>query len=229
MEDKWTFNFRRHPHIEGKMMTADEAEKHLLARLNDPNEDQQSARLELVRFYRSTCRVVDAMFYAEEYLSKTTDLEKKAEAYFHLGQAMEHVKDWESAFRFYTKALEFEPRTKFYWYFIHNNIGFCLNQLKRYSDAEKYLREAITIDSSRANAHKNLGLSLEGQGRFVEAAQSFIGAVRADASDPRALKHLEELAGQHKELYDAVPDLSYQIQCCRQAVEQARGLNESLS
>lgn len=225
MDDEWLFNFRRHPHIEGKMMTAEEAEKHLLAKLKDPTESQQSARLELVRFYRSTCRAVDAMCYAEEYLANTTDLEEKAEAYFHLGQAMEHVKDFESAFRFYTKSLEFEPRTRFYWYFIHNNIGFSLNQLKRYSNAEKYLREAISIDPSRANAFKNLGLSLDGQSRFVEAAESFIAAVRADASDPRALMHLEDLSEHHNELYAEMPDLSYKIHKCREAVTYVASQN----
>jgi tetratricopeptide (TPR) repeat protein len=94
-----------------------------------------------------------------------------------------------------------------------------MNQLERYSDAEKDLREAIRLDPSRANAFKNLGLSLEGQGRFGDAARSFISAVRADASDPRALKHLEELAGQHKEAYADIPDLDYQVFKCREAVE----------
>ena len=219
MDDGWLFNFRMRAPSEGGMMTGDEVEKHLVARLNDPNKDQQETRLELVRFYRSTGRVVDALCLAGEYLAGSVDLEQEAEMYFHLGQAMEHVEDWESAFRFYTKAFELEPKSEFYWYFIHNNIGFSLNQLKRYSDAEKYLREAIAMDPSRANAFKNLGLSLEGQGRFGEAALSFIAAVRADASDPRALGHLEELAERHNEVLDVNPGLAYQIARCREAVE----------
>jgi hypothetical protein len=46
------------------------------------------------------------MRYAEEFLAGPTELEEKAEMYFHQGQLMEHVKDWELALRFYTKALE---------------------------------------------------------------------------------------------------------------------------
>ena len=60
------------------------------------------------------------------------------------------------------------------------------------SEAEPRCRAAIRIDPQRYNAHKNLGLSLEGLGRYAEAAQAFVEAVRAEASDPRALKHLEE-------------------------------------
>lgn len=202
-------------------MTENKTEEALLAMLEDPNQNQQSARWELVQLYRSAGRIVDAMYHAEEYLAGARNSDEKAGMYFYLGQAMEHVKDWESAFRFYTKALEQEPGDKLIWYFIHNNIGFSLNQLERYSDAEKYLLDAIAIDAGRANAFKNLGLSLEGQRRFVEAAQSFIAAVEANAADPRALRHLEELSRRHKEVYLDMADLDEQITKCREVVEYA--------
>lgn len=60
-------------------------------------------------FYRSTCRVADAMYYAEEFISHTSDTEEKAVAYFLLGQAMEHINDFESAYRYYSQALVLEP------------------------------------------------------------------------------------------------------------------------
>jgi tetratricopeptide (TPR) repeat protein len=106
-------------------------------------------------------------------------------------------------------------------YYLHNNIGFALNQLERYAEAELHLREAVRLDADRPNAFKNMGLSLEGQGKFGEAALCYIAATRADASDPRALKHLEELAKRHKEAYADVADLDYQLFKCREAVEYA--------
>jgi len=218
MDDKWIFSFRKRPPIEGEPITLDEAEKFLLAKLNDPDGNPHGARLELVRFYGSTGRMADAMRYAEEYLAGSTDIKEKAEMYFHQGQMMEGVKDWESALLFYKKALELGSQVEINRYFLHNNIGYSLNRLERYCEAEPHLREAIRLDPSRANAFKNLGLSLEGQGKYGDAARSFIEAVRADASDPRALKHLEELAGQHKEAYADIPDLDYQISKCREAV-----------
>jgi tetratricopeptide (TPR) repeat protein len=218
LTDNWTFNFRPKQSFNGKPVTIEEAEKHFLAKLKDPNENHKAVRLELVRIYRSMGKVGDAMSYAEEYLAETKNVEEKAEGYFTLGQAMEHVDDFESAVRFYMLAFELEPRHKFQRYFIRNNIGFSLNQLGRFVDAEKYLREAIGMDTTHANAYKNLGLSLEGQGRYVEAARSFISAIQANASDSRALRHLEKLAERHPEISCQIPDLSYQITMCRQAV-----------
>ncbi len=219
VDDKWRFSFRRHHPVKAETIFAEEVEKHLLARLNDPTEDHQRVRLELIRLYRSMARAVDALAVARDYLVETADTEARAECYYHLGQTMERISDWESAIRWYTRAMELRPRSRLYWYMIHNNIGFSLNQQGRFTDAEKYLHEAIAIENTRANAFKNLGLSLEGQGRYAEAARSFIAAVRADASDPRALRHLMELADRHTEVYAAIPDLEYQIAKCRKAVE----------
>jgi tetratricopeptide (TPR) repeat protein len=221
MDDKWLFKFRRQQRIEGKPMTFEEAEEYLLSKLNDPSGDPHHARLELVQFYGTTDRVADAMSYAEDYLTECTDLKEKAEIHFHQGQMMERVRDWESALLYYKKALELSSQAEIDRYFLHNNIGYSLNQLKRHCEAEPHLREAIRLDPSRANAFKNLGLSLEGQGQFAEAARNFIAAVRANASDPRALRHLEELAGRHKEVNNEIADLDYQIFKCREAVEYA--------
>ena len=225
MADNWTFNFRPKQSFNGKPVTIEEAEKHFLAKLKDPNENHKAVRLELIRIYRSMGKVVDAMSYAEEYLAETKNVEEKAEGYFTLGQTMEHIDDFKSAVRFYMVALELDPRHKFQRYFIHNNIGFSLNQLNRYLEAEKYLREAIAMDTTHANAYKNLGLSLEGQGRYAEAARSFISAVQANASDSRALRHLDELAERHPEILAEMSELSYHIHMCRQAVAFAANSN----
>ena len=225
MKNNWTFKFRRTRPLNGTLITFEEAEKHFLAKLNDPKEDQQAIRRELVLLYRTTSSTSNAMLYAQQYLAHTTDLEARAEMYFFMGQAIEHANDFESAYRFYLAALELKPNNVFYRYFIHNNVGYSMNQLGRYVDAEKHLREAIEIDPDRANAHKNLGLSLEGQGRYPEAARSFIAAVQANASDSRALQHLEELVKRHPEIHAEMSDLRYHINMCRQAVAFASERN----
>ncbi len=222
MDKKWIFGFRRRRRIEGEPMLFEEAEQYLLKKLSDPNGDPHEAKLELVRFYCDFGHEAEAMRYAEEYLAESTDPVEIAMMVFHQGQIMEHLKDWDSAIRFYARALELSSHLEIDRYFFHNNIGYSLNQVKRYAEAEPYLREAIRLDPSRANAFKNLGLSLQGQRKLTDAAWSFIAAVRADAADSRALKHLEELAEQHKELYADIPDLEFQISKCQEAVEYAR-------
>ena len=122
--------------------------------------------------------------------------------------------------------MDLKPSDTFCEYFVYNNIGFSLIQLQRYIEAENCLRKAIELDSSRANGFKNLGLSLEGQGRFSEAAWNYVAAVKANASDPRALAHLEELIACHKEIFGEMANLSYHFNLCRQAVAFAAEKNK---
>ncbi|HMG21000.1 MAG TPA: hypothetical protein VK607_06770, partial [Kofleriaceae bacterium] len=115
------------------------------------------------------------------------------------------------------------------WYLIHNNLGYCMNQVGRYEEGEAYCRTATEIDPKRANAFKNLGLSLQGQGRLAAAAGSFVDAVKANASDPRALKHLEDLVAAHRaELAAEIQDLDELLDQSRLAVRTAARVNEEL-
>ena len=78
--------------------------------------------------------------------------------------------------QFYRQALSMEPTSSLLWYFIHNNLGFSLNQLGRFEEGETCCRRAIGINAQRSNGHKNLGLSLQGQGRYREAAESLLAS-----------------------------------------------------
>lgn len=205
-------------------MNIEQAEKYFLAKLDDPEEDHQAIRRELFVIYRTMGRAADSMLYAQEYLAHTDNPEARAEAFYILGQAMEHISDFESAVRFYLLAFELNPQNRLYQYFVLNNLGFSLNQLKRFPESEVYLRKAIEVDSTRSNAFKNLGLSLEGQGRLGEAADSYIDAIRANAGDSRPLKHLEELVERHKELLVTEPELTLRLQECRHVVAIAKDM-----
>lgn len=59
---------------------------------------------------------------------------------------------------------------------------------------------AISLDARRHNAHKNLGVSLSGQGRYSEAAWRFLRAAELCPRDPRAAEHLFELLASHPEV-----------------------------
>ena len=217
----WTFSFRPRSPFAGGLPPSEDVAKLLMRQLSEPHVNRKSVLLELIRLYRSTGRGADALAVAADYLVECSDVEARAEVYFHLGQAMEHVQDWESAIRWYTQAKELKPRNRFYRYLIHNNIGYSLNQQHKYSEAELILRIAITIDPTRANAFKNLGLCFEGQKKSGEAARMYIAAVHADAADPRALRHLTELAERHPEIVEEVPNIWHEISKCREAVEYA--------
>lgn len=105
----------------GGLPLCKDIEEMFLMQLDDPNADKQDARLQLMYFYRSSARAADAMFYAEQYITHATTVQEKITALYVLGQAMEHVKDWESAIKFYLQGFNLEPTQQFYQYFVRNN------------------------------------------------------------------------------------------------------------
>ena len=119
---------------------------------------------------------------------------------------------------YYRQALGLEPMNTWTWYFVNNNLGFSLNVLERFAEAEDYCRKALETDPNRPNAYKNLGLSLSGQGRYHEAAQCFVAATQVNAADPRAFHLLMDLLKEHGELEY---DFETAAACCRKAVETA--------
>ncbi len=84
-------------------------------------------------------------------------------------------------------------------------------------EAEQLCRKAIEIDSSRANAFENLGISLVGQNDFMGAAWALIEAIRTDATDPRAFHCLERLIEGHPEVATQFAGVLKQLEECKKA------------
>jgi tetratricopeptide (TPR) repeat protein len=122
----------------------------------------------------------------------------------------------------YSRAFALPAREDSIWYLLNNNLGYSLNRIGRHAEAEAYCRAAIAIDPERHNAHKNLGLSLQGQGRYLEAAHCLLRVARATKDDLRALGHLEDLLGQHEEIGKNHPEILEAAQECRETVRTSR-------
>ena len=93
-----------------------------------------------------------------------------------------------------------EPIRNDTWYFIHNNLGYCYNQVGQFDEGERCCRSAIQINPSRPNGHKNLGIALAAQGKYREAALSYVAGTFNHAGDARSFKLLQELFKEHPEL-----------------------------
>jgi tetratricopeptide (TPR) repeat protein len=128
---------------------------------------------------------------------------------------MEGLDDYTSACEFYSKGLSLNPQSGFTRYFLNNNIGYSLNQLGRFADAEPYCRAAIEVEERCHNAYKNLGVSLTGQKRYAEASVCFVQATRARPTDRRALLCLERLVTEVPEILSLVPGLEKDLDDCR--------------
>ncbi len=170
MTDDETFNFTIPKQPPGKPISAEEAERLLLEKLEKCEGEFQDALWNLANFYSRTGQQLVAQEYVERFITITDDPEKRAGAYLGLGQLMEQLENYKAAISFYSQAFSLEPENTPTWYLINNNLGYCLNILGRSAEAESYCRHAIDIDPDRHNAYKKSWNSL---GRPGEICGSF--------------------------------------------------------
>src|SRR5216684_2717053 len=149
-------------------------------------------------------------------VASTLDLGVHARCYFAAGKLREQCGQFETASRCYQavspELLDDEDR-----YFVHNNLGYCLNRLGRHAEAEAECIRAIATDAARFNAHKNLGIALERTGRLAEAAAAYRTAALKTKSDQRPLRHLRVLLANHPEIARDQPELAREAEALRRS------------
>ena len=182
----------------------------LLQRLNNTTTEQEYFRwmLFVVGFYRGINKISEAIELLDGYIKSDHNNENKAHCHLALGQIATDEKRFAVAMEHFHSALALRPEKRKVKYVLHNNIGFCLNQLNRYIEAEKYCRAAIDIDWTRASAFRNLGISLKGQGNLIGAAWVLAEAINTDPTDSRARQIVEQLVKSNPGLTVQCPWLS---------------------
>lgn len=164
-----------------------------------------------------------AILFAEEFAGAIPDLEVRARWYLELGLAMERRNRFVFAAGFYHEGTQLDPTQEEIAYWLFNNRGFSLNQIGSHELAEQNCRRATEINPLQHNAWKNLGVALEGQQLFPEAARAYLTASRACFPDGRALVLLEHMLIEHAEVVRAVdPDFDRKLAELKQAIEAWR-------
>ncbi|MBI5014427.1 MAG: tetratricopeptide repeat protein [Deltaproteobacteria bacterium] len=189
-------------------------------RLVREEADLDNVKRALWRFMRvgyESRRFSTARAYLEKILSLEGDSEQRAVCFLLLGGSYERERDYVCAAEAYSRAFTLPVQANETWYFLQNNLGYSLNQTGHQDQAEAHCRAAIAIDPTRHNAYKNLGVALEGLGRPVEAALSFIKAALAFPRDSRALRHLEDLLSRHPEVGRNHSEIAAGLRECREA------------
>lgn len=149
------------------------------------------------------------------------DPDECSRLYLMGGGVCESMEKYDDASRWYKEGILREPDDRFVEYFLHNNLGFCMNKCGHYAQAEVQCRKAIDIDPERYNAYKNLGLALENQSDFKTAANMYITAVQKCPEDARACGHLEAMIHKHRELLDEMPELVDLVLECQELVARS--------
>ncbi|MBZ0268934.1 tetratricopeptide repeat protein, partial [bacterium] len=209
-------------HAGGRPPSAADVEGALLSRLGAGSEDPREIMWQLVCWYRRSERFEDALAFARKLAALADNPGERGLQLFTMGQIHECAGDYAAAAARYREAAGHEPADPNVWYLIHNNLGYCLAVLGHFTEAEEWCRRAARFDHGRANAHKNLGLALVAQARWVEAAEAFLLAAETDPADPRALQHLEDLLGSRPTLPDEVPDFDERLGEVLGAAERAQ-------
>lgn len=182
-------------------ITGLEDERILLERLAEPsNREPLETLWQLVHVYCVVGKYDLVSTLISHMLQADDSAENKAHCYLALGQISEIRDQYDAAIDFYTRGLTFRTNDKRVKYLLYNNTGYCLNVRGMHRAAESHCRSAIQIDSTRANAFKNLGISLAGQNNALSAAWAYAEAIKTDARDPRALQLMEKLIADHPEL-----------------------------
>jgi tetratricopeptide (TPR) repeat protein len=222
MEDDIEFRFSTEGLPEGEALTWSEIEQNLLERLKLRDGKCLDSLWSLTILYKQAGYLDQASGCMERFIELTEDPEKIGSGYLALGQLEESRGDFVAAAKQYRGALAMEPCSTATWYFIHNNLGYSLNQQGEHDAAVPYLQQALKIDPERPNAYKNLGLSHEALGNIEKAAALFVAATQVNASDSRSLAHLDALLEAHPVLEIDVHELRDQVEACRMAVKIAR-------
>jgi tetratricopeptide (TPR) repeat protein len=184
-----------------------DTEKLLLERLENSKSEDDYFRwlLFVVGFYRGMQKVEAATGLLRRFIETTENNERKAHCHLTLGQIATDEQRFEVALEHFKTALGFNPTKKKIVYVLYNNAGYCLNTLGRYVEGERYCRIAIETNWTRASAYRNLGVSLKGQGKIIEAVWALVEAAKADASDDRARLLLRELMAEKPEVVVRCP------------------------
>jgi tetratricopeptide (TPR) repeat protein len=153
-------------------------------------------------------------------VSRCADRETRAHCYLMAGGIREQLEEFDSAALCYEAVAVEDLGDPVSRYLAHNNLGYCLNRLRRYPEAEACCRRAIGIDGARFNAHKNLGIALERTGRLDEAVAAYRDAARAEPRDGRALRRLRVLLANHPEVGRDRPALVEEVEMLRKSARE---------
>lgn len=184
-----------------------DTENLLLERLKSSQSESDYFRwlLFVVGFYRGIQKVDAATALLRQFVERSSSDEQKAHCHLTLGQIATDEQHFEAALDHFRTALEMSPKQKKIAYVLHNNLAYCLNMLQNYTEGERHCRLAIEINWTRASAYRNLGVSLKGQDKIVEAVWALVESAKLDVSDERARLLLRKLLEENSDILVQCP------------------------
>src|SRR4030095_3895708 len=194
MDRRMTTFEKKTPQMEAQVHEQD-TESLLLERLKNSKSESDYFRwlLFVIGFYRGIQKVDAATALLHRFIETSNSDEQKAHCHLTLGQIATDEQQFEVALKHFKTALGLNPKQKKIVYVLHNNTAYCLNMVHCYAEGERHCRLAIEVNWMRASGYRNLGVSLKGQAKIVEAVWALVEAAKLDVSDERARVLLRKL------------------------------------
>jgi len=109
-------------------------------------------------------------------------------------------KNYEAAFKSYSRASEMNPQKGMY----HNNIGTCLFSIGNYAEAIKAFQKAIDIDKYDAEARCNLGSAYGAMGESYKMQNDLVSANQMFVKAIENFKKATEIKKSYKSAYQFI-------------------------
>jgi hypothetical protein len=118
----------------------------------------------------------------KEQNNSTNDNLSESERYFYSGNSHYDLKDYSSAIKNYTKAIELNLNFTNAYY----NRGLVYNELKDYSSAIRDYTKAIELNPNYANAYYNRGLAYNNLKDYDSSIKDYTKAIDIDSNYVKA-------------------------------------------
>lgn len=112
-------------------------------------------------------------------VSRVMSQESPLDAAYRAGSALAERGQWAEALRQFRLALQYRPGDPT----IAQRLAQCYIQLEQYTEAERLLRQIITVKPDFYRAYIGLGFVLTQTGSYVQAKDAFENAVRLNPND----------------------------------------------
>ncbi len=141
-----------------------------------PNENLIILNIHLAIYFQNN-RYGAAMDAVTLLIDNPDMAEYKAYLILKQGQISEFLGDFDSTLNFYCRTLFIGRWPLHVQYYLWNHISFCWLLKHKFKTAEWCCRKAIKLDPKCWDAWTNLGVSLEYQGKFIEALQCYLKTI----------------------------------------------------
>jgi len=160
-------------------------------------KEKLTALSQLADVYLSQKNYLAAYFLIDDYIDVPIMVHHRAYLLFRKGQISEILFEFNDALISYCRALASPTMPENIHYYLWNNMGFCWLYKQEFKNAEHCCRRAIELNPRQWNAWKNLGVSLEHQGRLQEAFEAYTRAAQLSQGRGVALLHLWRFNQRH--------------------------------